>query len=327
MTECRASLLMPSGSRSRWSSARRAWARWSCTACGLGRNGRRSLATRLVAAAEVIAGAIARSRAAAATSEAQRQVAHLGRVAVVGELGSTISHELRQPLTAIRVNAEVGLRLLGNSSPDIDEARQLMEDVVADAARASATIEEIRLMLAQCKARPRLALDLNEVERAGRVPAAARRHNARGVRLDLALAPGLPRVRGNAVELQQAILNLALNAFDAVAAVNGPRSVVIGTAATNSSVELFVRDTGPGLSAEARPRPLRPVLHHKEHGLGMGLAIVRSLAEQHGGSVVAENLADGGAIFRLILPAAVQSPNDARHAHRGPYEINALDTN
>ena len=133
----------------------------------------------------------------------------------------------------------------------------------------------------------------------------------RGVRLDLALTPGLPRVRGNAVELQQAILNLALNAFDAVAAVSGPRTVVIGTAATNSSVEVFVRDTGPGLSAEGRARLFDPFFTTKEHGLGMGLTIVRTLVEQHGGSVVAENNADGGAIFRLIVPAAVQSPNGA----------------
>jgi C4-dicarboxylate-specific signal transduction histidine kinase len=290
------------------------------------------LGTRLVAAAEVIAGAIERSRAAAATSEAQRQIAHLGRVAVVGELGSTISHELRQPLTAIRVNAEVGLQLLGTSSPDIAEARQLMEDVVADAARASATIEQIRLML-RSQGPTTNALDLNDVSE--QATSLLQRDAAmRGVRLDLALAPGLPRVRGNAVELQQAILNLALNAFDAVAAGNGPRSVVIGTAATNSSVELFVKDTGPGLSAEVRAHLFDPFFTTKEHGLGMGLAIVRTLAEQHGGSVVAENLADGGAIFRLILPAAVQSPNDAprdvgRHEHQharyepGPFSTQA----
>jgi len=94
-----------------------------------------------------------------------------------------------------------------------------------------------------------------------------------------------------------------------VAAVNGQRSMVIGTAATNSSVELFVRDTGPGLSVEARAHLFDPFFSTKEHGLGMGLAIVRTLVEQNGGSIVAENIADGGAIFRLILPAAVQSPN------------------
>ena len=133
----------------------------------------------------------------------------------------------------------------------------------------------------------------------------------RGVRLDLALAPGLPRVRGNAVELQQAIAQLALNAFDAVSAVNGPRSVVIGTAATNGSVELFVQDSGPGLSVEGRAHLFDPFFTTKEHGLGMGLTIVRTLVEQHGGSVVAENNAVGGATFRLILPATVPSPNDA----------------
>jgi len=85
--------------------------------------------------------------------------------------------------------------------------------------------------------------------------------------------------------------------------------MVIGTAATNSSVELFVRDTGPGLSVEARAHLFDPFFTTKEHGLGMGLAIVRTLVEHNGGSIVAENIADGGAIFRLILPAAVQSPS------------------
>jgi signal transduction histidine kinase len=270
------------------------------------------LTTRLAAAAEVIAGAIARSRAAAATAEAQRQVAHLGRVAIVGELGSTISHELRQPLTAIRVNAELGIKLLGNSSPDIDEARQAMEDVVADSARASATIEQIRLMLRK-QVTAAAPLDLNAVSEHA---TSLLRNDAatRGVRLDLALAPGLPGVRGNAVELQQAILNLALNAFDAVASASGPRNVVIGTAAAKGSVELYVQDSGPGLSAEVRARLFDPFFTTKEHGLGMGLAIARTLVEQHGGSVVAENTAGGGAIFRLILPAMVESLNGAPRA-------------
>jgi len=270
------------------------------------------LTTRLVAAAEVIAGAMARSRAAAATGKAQRQVAHLGRVAIVGELGSTISHELRQPLTAIRVNAELGMKLLDNSSPDIDAAREVMEDVVADSARASATIEQIRLML-RMQGTATTALDLNALSQ--RVTSLLRNDAAtRGVRFDLALAPGLPRVRGNAVELDQAIVNLALNAFDAVASVSAPRNVVIGTAAANGRVELYVQDTGPGLSAEVRARLFDPFFTTKEHGLGMGLAIARTLVEQHGGSVVAENNADGGALFRLILPAVVESSNGVSRA-------------
>jgi C4-dicarboxylate-specific signal transduction histidine kinase len=267
------------------------------------------LAPRLVAAAEVIAGAIARSRAAVATGDAQRQVAHLGRVAIVGELGSTISHELRQPLTAIRVNAESGMKLLADASPDIDEARQVMSDVVADAERASATIEQIRLML-RLQSAPTTAVDLNDVS--DRVASLLRNDAVtREVRLDLALAPELPPVLGNAVELQQAVLNLALNSFDAVDAVTEPRNVVIGTAASNGWVDVFVRDTGSGLSAEARARLFEPFFTTKEHGLGMGLAIVRTLVEQHGGRVVAENNIEGGATFRLILPAAVHSPNGA----------------
>jgi len=259
----------------------------------------------------MIAGAIARSRAAAAMSEAQRQVAHLGRVAIVGELGSTISHEMRQPLTAMRVNADYATKLLRKPIPDIDEVRQVIQDIVGDAGRATATIEQIRSLL-HTHGPVTTAVNLNDISE--QVRSFLRRDAAtRGVELDLELAPELPHVMGNAIELQQAILNLALNSLDAVAAVNGPRKVVIGTTSSNDeSVELYVQDTGPGLSPEIRRRLFEPFFTTKEDGLGMGLPIVRTLVEQHGGSVVVDNNADGGAIFRIILPVAIQAPNVVR---------------
>jgi C4-dicarboxylate-specific signal transduction histidine kinase len=268
-----------------------------------------ALAARLGAAAEVIAGAIARSRAAAAAEEAQRQVAHLGRVAVVGELGSTISHELRQPLTGIGVNIQVAMRLLGRPRADIAQATAALADALADAGRASETIEQIRLMLRK-QGPDATAVDLNEVSQ--HAASLLRRDAARrGARLDLALAPGLPPVRGNAVELRQVVLNLTLNALDAVAAVDGERRVMIGTVAAGDAVELFVRDTGPGLSPEVEARLFDPFFTTKAHGLGMGLAIVRSLVQQHGGHVTAENHAEGGTVFRIVLPADDRSADGA----------------
>jgi signal transduction histidine kinase len=268
------------------------------------------LVARLGAAAEVIAGAIARSRAAASADEAARQAAHLGRVALVGELAAAISHELRQPLTAMRWNAELGAELLGRTPPHVAEATQLFDDIVADGARALETVENIRLLLR--KQEPGAAtVDLNELCRQT-VPLLRRDAKNRSARLDLALAPAVPPVVANAAELRQVVLNLALNALDAVAASAGARDVVVGTSAENGvgSVELFVRDSGPGLSPEVQARLFDSFFSTKAHGLGVGLAIVRSIAERHGGRVVAENAPgeERGALFRVVLPAAGPPP-------------------
>ena len=146
-------------------------------------------------------------------------------------------------------------------------------------------------------------MDLNGIcERASEllVHDAARR----GVQLRLSLEPGLPPVIGDAVQLQQVVLNLALNAMDAVQASPGTREVVLGTSAGSGEVEIFVRDTGPGLSPEVRLRVFEPFFSTKTQGLGMGLAIVRSIVERHRGRVHAENEEAGGAVFRVQLPIA-----------------------
>jgi C4-dicarboxylate-specific signal transduction histidine kinase len=260
------------------------------------------LSSRLVAPAEVIAGAIARARALAAADEAHRQVAHLGRVAIVGELGSTISHELRQPLTAIRVNAEVGARMLSAAHPDLKEAKSALEDVAADAARASEIIESIRLMLRK-RGPETIEVDLNEVSE--HVVALLRRAaSSHGATIALELQADLPRVKGNPVELRQVVLNMALNALDAVSSVDGERRVVIATSCTERLVELCVRDTGPGFTVGVRQRLFDPFYTTKGDGLGMGLSIVRTLVEQHGGRVTAESGGKGGAVFRMLLPVA-----------------------
>ena len=127
----------------------------------------------------------------------------------------------------------------------------------------------------------------------------------RGVQLRLSLEPGLPPVIGDAVQLQQVVLNLALNAMDAVQASPRTREVVLGTSAgSGGEVEIFVRDTGPGLSPEVRLRVFEPFFSTKTQGLGMGLAIVRSIVERHRGRVHAENEDAGGAVFRVQLPIA-----------------------
>lgn len=243
-----------------------------------------------------------RSRALRLVEESKDQLAHIGRVATVGELTAAIAHELRQPLAAIRAHAEAGAMLLDRTPSDSSEAREVFRDIISDDLRAVEVLDHMRALLraGDSVAAP---VDLNEVcERAEEllVQDAARR----GVQLRLSLEPKLPPVIGDAVQLQQVVLNLALNAMDAAQASPRAREVVLGTSAGSGEVEIFVRDTGPGLSPEVRARIFEPFFSTKAQGLGMGLAIVRTIVEKHRGRVLAENGDAGGAVFRARLPIA-----------------------
>ena len=258
------------------------------------------LVERLSAAADVIAGAIARSSAALRAEEAGRQVAHMGRVAMIGELAATISHELRQPLAAIRINAELGKRLIARNPVDAEEVRQVLEDIVAYDIGASDVIDHIRSLLR--KEVPAITeVDLNAVCREA-VDLVRRDAGSRGIRLDLSLVPRRPLVAGHAIEFQQVVLNLLLNALDAAGVSSGERWVAVGTTALEGHVELVVRDSGPGLAPETRERIFESFFTTKVHGLGIGLVIARSIVERHRGRIEAENGALGGAIFRVRLP-------------------------
>jgi signal transduction histidine kinase len=243
-----------------------------------------------------------RIRALHMVEESRDQLAHIGRVATLGELAAAISHELRQPLAAIRAHAEAGGMLLDRTPSDVSEAREVFRDIATDDLRAVEVLDHIRALVR--KDDPIDALvDLNQIcERSTELLMydAARRD----VQLRLSLEPGLPPVMGDAVQLQQVVLNLALNALDAVQASPRSREVVLGTSARNGGVEIFVRDTGPGLSPEVRLRGFEPFFSTKTQGLGMGLAIVRSIVERHNGRVQAENEGAGGAVFRVQLPIA-----------------------
>ena len=237
--------------------------------------------------------------------ETRRQVAHLARVAIVGELAASVSHEVRQPLAAIRANAEAGALLLARTPPDIREARAIFNDIAVDDLRASQVIDHIRLLLR--KDDPSNApMDLNDVCRDA-VDLLQRDATLRGVRLELALEPRLPALAGDAVQMQQVVLNLTLNALDAAAAAAAAQpapAVIVGTASLDGELELFVRDTGRGLSPDIRRHLFESYFTTKPDGLGLGLAIVRSIVERHCGRVIADNHESGGAIFRVLLPIA-----------------------
>ena len=256
---------------------------------------------RLEAAADVLAAALARARAMRALAESRGQTAHIARVATVNQLGAAVSHELRQPLSAMRLNAETGALLLGQEPPDVREARAVFRDIVNDNARAVEVIEHIRMLLRRDTAASE-PVSLNDICRnvAKLLKGAA---ETKEVAIFLVLADGLPSIHGDAVQLQQVVMNLGLNAIEA-AATSVERRVVLGTAVRDAQVELSVRDSGPGLSAEAQQHLFESFFSTKKSGLGMGLTIVHQIVERHHGMVHAENAPGGGALFRVTLPAA-----------------------
>jgi signal transduction histidine kinase len=244
-----------------------------------------------------------RIRAMRMVEESRGQLAHIGRVATLGEMTAAISHELRQPLAAIRAHAQAGEMLLDRTPSDSSEAREVFRDIASENVRAVEVLDHIRALARKDEAID-VPVDLNRVcEHSAELLTfdAARR----GVQLRLSLQPGLPSVIGDAVQLQQVVLNLVLNAMDAVQAAPRTREVVLATSGgSGGEVEIFVRDTGPGLSPEVRLRAFEPFYSTKTQGLGMGLAIVRSIVERHHGRVHAENENTGGAVFRVQLPIA-----------------------
>lgn len=238
----------------------------------------------------------------AAAEETRREIAHMGRVAAVAELAASISHELRQPLTAIRASAESGLLLLERPESDPADEEEGLRCIIDDCERAADVIDHMRFLLRKDESVATI-VDLNlicrDVVHLLRQDAALRR-----IALELLPIPGALLVVGDPVQLQQVILNLALNALDAASSSAGLRKVTLETRATDSMAEVAVRDHGAGIASDVRQRLFEPFFTTKTQGLGMGLAIVRSIVERHEGRVSAENARDGGAIFTITLPLA-----------------------
>ncbi|WP_438023883.1 hybrid sensor histidine kinase/response regulator [Sorangium sp. So ce233] len=235
--------------------------------------------------------------------KAQDELAHLNRVSAMSELAASIAHELNQPLAAILSNAQAAQRLLSHAPPDIAEARAALGDIVADGRRAGLVIQRMRAMLRKSELSV-AAQELNELVReVVRLMASAALLAGTTVRLEL--APGLPPVRGDGIQLQQVLVNLLSNALDAVARrAPDARLVVVRTLlADEGPVELSVADSGDGVPPADLERIFAPFFTTKAHGLGVGLAISRSIVEAHGGRLWAESSPGGGATFRCALPA------------------------
>jgi len=248
----------------------------------------------------------ARMRAEAEAQEQRHQVAHLGRVAMLGELSGALAHELNQPLTAILANARAAQHLLGNGALDVAELGEILEDIVHDDRRAGDVIDRLRALLRKGDVRPPRYLDLNEVV----TEVLELVHSdliQRGVAVEAELGSALPEVFGDRVQLQQVLLNLILNACDAMGGKSrDERRMTIVTGTTNGkSVELTLTDRGTGIPLEKMAQVFEPFVTTKPHGLGLGLAICRSIVTAHRGELWADNNNEGGATFHLVLEGEV----------------------
>jgi C4-dicarboxylate-specific signal transduction histidine kinase len=234
--------------------------------------------------------------------EMQMQLAHANRVAAMGQLTASIAHEMKQPITATITNAQAALRFLGGPSPDLEEVRQTLACIVKDGHRAGNVIGGIRDHVK--KAPPREdRLDINEaIREVIELTHSEAVKNGVSVRPDL--AEGLPLVQGDRVQLQQVILNLIINAFEAMSVSEGTRELLISTRkAENEGVLVAVRDSGPGLASATLERVFESFYTTKPSGLGLGLSISRSIIEAHGGRLWASANVPRGALFQLTVPA------------------------
>jgi C4-dicarboxylate-specific signal transduction histidine kinase len=245
-----------------------------------------------------------RKRAEREARRLKDELAHSGRVATMGEMAAALAHELNQPLAAILINAQAATRFLAAPSPDLDEVRAILHDIAGDDTRAGEVLRRIRALVKKDAAELR-PLSLNSVLH----EVVALVHSdavIRGVSLSFELDPELPRVQGDRIQLQQVLLNLLLNAFDAMSQCPpGERTVLICSQHDHSEVRISVSDQGHGIRPQDMAGLFEPFWSTKPAGLGMGLSISRSIITSHGGRLWAENNPGRGATFVFALPVHV----------------------
>jgi C4-dicarboxylate-specific signal transduction histidine kinase len=233
---------------------------------------------------------------------AQADLAHANRVATMGQLTASIAHEVNQPIAATVMNAEAALRWLGAQPPNLEKVHGALGLIVEDGKRASNVIGGIRALIK--KVPPRQAcLDINEAIR--EVIALTRGEAVKtGVSVQMELADGLPLIYGDRVQLQQVILNLIINAIEAMSGVaETPRALLISTGqAEPGGVLVAVRDSGPGLDPASLEHLFNSFFTTKSSGMGMGLSICRSIIEAHDGQLCASANEPRGAVFQFTLP-------------------------
>jgi signal transduction histidine kinase len=253
----------------------------------------------------------------------EADLAHMNRLSVMGEQAACLAHEVKQPIAAARNNARAALNFLDRHPPDLDEVREALGCVVGDADRAGDIIDRIRDHIT--KAPPRtdrfdLNKAINEV-----IVLAQGTINTNRVSIQTCLTDGLPPVQGDRVQLQQVVLNLILNAIEAMSSVEaGARELLISSEHSQADgAHVAVRDSGPGIDADRLERVFEAFYTTKSGGVGMGLSICRSIIDAHGGHLWAGANEPRGAVFQFTLPSVekeLRNPLQAAHQTGKPHE-------
>jgi two-component system sensor kinase FixL len=234
------------------------------------------------------------------TRRLREQLAHAGRVSMLGELAASLAHELNQPLTAIYTNAQAAHSFLDRKPPALVDALEALDDLGQDCRRAAEVLGRLREMFRR-RETERVSLEVGEVvEHVLRLL-----HEdavARGVRIALDVAPDTPQVKGDRVQLEQVVMNLLVNAFEALAESKGERLVTVRIGANRNSVKLAVLDNGPGVAPEDVERLFEAFFTRKQTGMGIGLSLCRTIVEAHGGHIRARKRDEGGSAFEVTLP-------------------------
>ena len=238
----------------------------------------------------------------------RQDLAHVARVATVGELTASIAHQLNQPLSAIMTNAQAATRILEWTEPDLEEVRAILVDIVKDDRRASEVIQRVRELLRNGE------LQMQWIDLSALIREVADLLSSETIIRDVALSLSFDRVpiyaKGDRVQLQQVVLNLLQNAMDAMSDEHRSGRVIHVScrAEDNGPVHVSIQDSGPGVRTGAEQTIFEPFYTTKSGGMGMGLSIVRSIVEAHGGSIGVRNHPAGGAIFEFTLQRAIIRP-------------------
>jgi signal transduction histidine kinase len=259
------------------------------------------LIRRLELVGEIFGHALERRLAAEQNALLRDELSHMSRTAVMGELSASLTHQLNQPIGAILMNAEEAQRMLESAEPDLGNLRATVTDIIKDDLRAAETIKGLRSFFSKHRVE-KTELDLRDI-----VADVVRIVRSDSVLRDVSLAFEPPAERiplvGDRIQLQQVILNVVLNAFDAVAEKEDFREVSISMSVDKYEVRLAVRDSGNGIDPVAIEHVFEPFFTTKPKGMGMGLAIARSIIKAHGGQISARRNPDRGSTFEIVLPA------------------------